>query len=69
MKWLKRLGLLLAVLGLILYTPVMTKWLTLYFGDTLGQFSGPVSFGLGWAVFGACLAFSAGQHYGREKIK
>ena len=69
MKLSQRMGLLLSVLGMILYTPAPTKWLALLFGDTIGQFTGMVSFALGWAVFGACLAFSAGKHYARTRIK
>jgi len=69
MKFLQRLGLSLSVLGMILYIPVTMNWLTLHFGERIGQFTGLVSFALGWALFGACLSFSAGKFYAHRKIK
>jgi dipeptide/tripeptide permease len=69
MKAIKKLGYLLSLLGLIMYLPPVVEWLTLHFGETIGHFSGIVSFAVGWAVLGASFAFSAGFKYQHERIK
>ena len=69
MKVFKRLGYLLALIGLIMYLPPVMEFLTLHFGEKIGRFSGLVSFAIGWGILGACLAFSAGFKFQHERIK
>jgi hypothetical protein len=69
MKFLKKLGLLLCLLGLVMHVPQVVNWLTLYFGDTMGSCGGLVSFAIGWALLGACLAYSAGIKFQRARIQ
>ncbi|MGA8179632.1 MAG: hypothetical protein WB792_06205 [Desulfobacterales bacterium] len=69
MKVVKKLGYLLSLVGFIMYLPPMMELLTLHFGETIGHFSGIVSFAIGWAILGAHLAFSAGFKYQHERIK
>jgi hypothetical protein len=65
----KKLSISLCLLGLILHLPPAKDWLTLHIGQTVGQFSGLVSFTMGWSIMGAGLAFSAGAKYQRSRIR
>jgi hypothetical protein len=38
-------------------------------GDTIGSCGGLVSFAIGWALLGACLAYSAGIKFQRARIQ
>lgn len=69
MVYVKKLGLFFCLFGLMLYLPPAKNWLTLHIGQTIAQFSGLVSFIVGWSVLGAGLAFSAGAKYQRARIK
>jgi len=69
MKLMKKLGILLCLLGLIMFLPPVANWLTLHLGDTVGHFSGMVSFVTGWAILGAVLAFSTGLKYQYKRIR
>ena len=67
MHLLKRVGLLISVLGLFLISPPLTNWLTLHLGSSFGHYTGIVAFVFGWAIIGSSLAFSAGSRYQQEK--
>jgi hypothetical protein len=69
MKVIKKLGYLLLLIGFIMYLPPVMEILTLHFGETIGHFSGIVSFAVGWGILGAHLAFSAGFNHELEHIK
>ena len=69
MKIIKKIGLLLSILGLMMYIPPLMKYLTLCFGGTVGRFGGIVSFIIGWSLFGAVMVFSAGMNYQQRRIK
>lgn len=69
MKLIKRLSLSLCLMGLIMYLPQVADVLTLHFGTAIGHYSGIVSFAMGWSLFGAGLAFSAGQYRQHKRIE
>jgi hypothetical protein len=69
MAYVKKLSLLLCLFGLVLYLPPAKDWLSLHIGQTVGRFSGLVSFIMGWSALGAGLAFSAGDKYQCARIK
>jgi hypothetical protein len=69
MAYVRKLSLVVCLFGLILYLPSAKDWLTLHFGQTAGQFSGLVSFIVGWSVLGAGMAFSAGAKFQRSRVK
>jgi hypothetical protein len=69
MAYVKKLSLMLCCFGLLLYLPPAKDWLTLHISETVGQLSGLVAFIMGWSVFGAGLAFSAGAKYQRARIR
>jgi hypothetical protein len=68
MKVINKLGYFLSLVGFIMYLPPVMQWLTLHFGETIGRFSGIVSFVIGWAILGAHLAFSAGFKYQHQRV-
>ena len=69
MKIIKRSGLLMFLLGLIMYLPPVAGWLTLQLGETAGNSLGTVLVVAGWSLLGAALAFSAGTRYQRRRIQ
>ena len=69
MKILKRLGLILSILGVITHVAPLNNWITMQLGETMAGICGNVAFAVGWSILGAGLAFSAGISFQRERIK
>jgi len=69
MKLMRKLGLFLCLLGLIMHVPQVVEWVTLYLSDAVGSVGGLVAFAMGWALLGADLAYSAGIKFQRTRLE
>ena len=66
MKFARKIGFPLSIIGLILYSPPLVKWLTIRCGD-IGRLGGLILFAIGWALLLGDLAFNLGIQSEKEK--
>ncbi|MGA7876755.1 MAG: hypothetical protein WCA08_13925 [Desulfoferrobacter sp.] len=60
MKLLRRIGFLLTLVGLVLYSPPVSKVLIAAWGK-IGEIQGVIIFAIGWALLLADLVFHLGK--------
>ena len=69
MRVLSKLGILIAVCGLIIHFAPSVSGQPVQEGSDIGSFSGLIIFAIGWALLGATLAFSAGFKHQQQKLE
>lgn len=66
MDFARLLGYPLSILGIVLYSPPLEKWLSTIYGKA-GSLSGLVVFAVGWALLFSYLVYNLGMNVQRSR--